>query len=69
MILKDLTPNKTKVAGLVQAILSLGVTYPALGDKAKALSELQAYQSLHPGDANVRPMIEAIGVGNVAIRK
>jgi len=61
--------QQAKAKGVVPALYALGMTYLTLGDKAKALESLQAYQKAEPKDASVGKLVEAIQTGKVEIRK
>lgn len=60
--------EKAKSLGVLAADFPLGMAYTALGDKAKALENLESYSKRVPGDENAVKMIDAIRRGNVEIK-
>jgi predicted Zn-dependent protease len=61
--------EKALSVGVVDASYALGMTYLSLGDKQKALENLEAYRQRKPNDKNVTKLIEAIRNGKVEIKK
>jgi predicted Zn-dependent protease len=59
---KDALPylEKSLALGVTDAAYTIGVTYLTLGDKQKALENLEAYKHRNPNDANVDKLIDAI---------
>lgn len=61
--------EKALAVGVVDAAYALGMTYLTLGDKGKALENLEGYKRRNPGDGNVDKLIDAIRNGKVELRK
>lgn len=68
---KDALPylEKARSVGVVDAAYSLGMTYLALGDKQKALENLESYRQARPADGNVSRLIDAVRNGKLQIKK
>lgn len=47
--------------GVSEASYALGMSYLALGDRQKAIVQLQEYQRYHPKDGNVDKLLAALG--------
>lgn len=64
-------PYLEKAAGhnQIEALHVLGVAYLALGDKAKALENLEAYKAKAPGDQAVEKLIDAIRNGKIEFKR
>lgn len=60
--------EKAKSLGILVADYPLGIAYVALGDKTKALENLQSYSQRVPSDENAIKMIEALREGNVEMK-
>lgn len=54
-----------RAAGVVDASYAIGMTYLAIGDKNKALENLEAYKRLKPNDSSVHTLIDAIRNGKI----
>jgi tetratricopeptide (TPR) repeat protein len=61
--------EKALAGGVIDAAYTIGVTYLALGEKARALENLEEYQRRKPSDENVGMIIEAIRNGKIEFRK
>lgn len=61
--------TKAQEKGVVSAMYALGMTHLALGNTAKALESLQAYQKAVPADTSVPKLIEALRSGKLELRK
>ncbi len=55
--------------GVADAAYALGMTYLSLGDKQKALENLEAYRKHSPSDDNIAKLIDSIRNGKVEIKK
>lgn len=60
--------EKALAVGVVDSAYAIGMTYLTLGDKAKALENLEAYKRLKQDDTNVGKLIEAIRNGKVEVK-
>lgn len=60
---------QAKAQGVTPALYGLGMSYLTLGDTAKALENLQAYQKAEPKDSSIGKLIEAIQSGRIETRK
>lgn len=56
---------KAKDKGVIPALYGLGMTYLALGEMAKTIENLQAYQKAEPSDTSVEKLLTAIRTGKV----
>ena len=61
--------EKAISVGVSDAVFALGMSYLYLGDKAKALENLEAYKRRNPNDGNVDKVIDAIRTGNIELKK
>ena len=60
---------KAKAKGVAPALYGLGMAYLTLGETAKALESLQAYQKAEPRDTSVEKLLVAIRAGKVETLK
>lgn len=61
---------KTALAGGANdANYALGMTYLSLGDKEKALENLEAYRQRNPNDGNISKLVEALRSGTLEIKR
>lgn len=60
--------EKALAAGLADAGYAIGMTYLSLGDKEKALENLEIYKRDKPGDANIDKLIDAIRSGRIKLK-
>jgi predicted Zn-dependent protease len=60
--------EKAKSLGVVAAEYPLGMAYTAVGERAKALENLESYSKRVPGDGNVVKVIDAVRKGNIEIK-
>ncbi len=60
---------KAKAKGMTPALYGLGMSYLQLGDTAKALENLLAYQQAEPKDSTVAMLIEAIRSGKIETQR
>jgi tetratricopeptide (TPR) repeat protein len=56
-------------AGAKDADYALGMTYLALGDKKKALENLEAYRQRSPNDGSIIRLVDALRSGTLEIKK
>ena len=61
--------EKALAVGVVDAAYAIGMTYLTLGDKNKALENLENYKRLKPNDGNVGKLIDAIRNGKIEFKK
>jgi predicted Zn-dependent protease len=61
--------EKSKSLGAVNADYTLGLAYSAVGDKKKALENLEHYAKRVPDDGNAAKLIDAIRNGNIEMKK
>jgi predicted Zn-dependent protease len=61
--------DKALGAGVGEAAYAIGMSYLALGDKAKALESLSDYKRHNPGDARVDPLMDAIRSGKLDLKQ
>lgn len=61
--------EKALAVGVVDAAYALGMAHLTLGDKQKAIENLEAYKQQRPGDGNVAKLIDGIRSGQVEIKK
>jgi tetratricopeptide (TPR) repeat protein len=61
--------EQAKAKGITPALFGLGVSYLTLGDKAKALENLLAYQKAVPNDRSAQTLIEAIRSGTIETQR
>lgn len=61
--------EKALAVGVTDAAYSLGMTYLTLGDKQKALDNLEAYRQRNPNDGSVVRLIDGIRNGKVEIKR
>lgn len=61
--------EKALAVGVADAAYALGMTYLTLGDKQKALENLEAYKQRSPNDGNVAKLIDGIRNGKVEIKR
>lgn len=61
--------EKALAAGIGDAAYALGMTHLSLGNKQKALANLESYQQRNPKDKNIAMIIEAIRSGNVEFKR
>lgn len=68
---KDALPylEKALAVGVVDAAYAIGITYVTLGDKNKALENLENYKHRKPSDGNVDKLIDAIRNGKIEFKK
>ena len=59
--------QKALSLGVPPAAYALGMTYLSLGDKEKALENLEAYQRSNPDDPNTAKIIDAIKSGKLKL--
>lgn len=59
--------NKALSLGFTTAAYALGMTYFSLGDKEKALENLESYQRSNPDDPNTARIIDAIRSGKLKL--
>jgi len=57
--------EKAKSLGVVSADYPLGIAYATLGNKTKALDNLDSYAKRVPTDANAAKLIDAVRAGNI----
>lgn len=60
--------EKAKTLGVVVADYPLGMAYVAVGDRAKALENLETYSKRVPSDGNVVKIIDAVHKGSIEIK-
>lgn len=60
--------EKALAAGVAEAPYTLGMTYLTVGDKQKALDNLELYQTRNPDNSNVKALVEGIRNGNFEVR-
>lgn len=56
-------------AGVAEAAYAMGMSYLALGDKAKALDSLADYKRHNPGDSKVDSLMDAIRSGKLELKQ
>jgi tetratricopeptide (TPR) repeat protein len=61
--------EKAASVGVADAVFSIGTVYLTLGDKEKALKNLEDYRRRKPDDEGVDKLIEAIRKGKVEVKK
>jgi len=61
--------EKALAVGVTDAAYALGMTYLTLGNKQKALENLEAYRQRNPNDGNVAKLIDGIRNGKVEIKR
>ena len=61
--------DKALEAGVAEAAYASGMSYLALGDKAKALDSLADYKRHNPGDGNVDKLMDAIRSGKLEFKQ
>ena len=61
--------EKALAAGVGDAAYALGMTYLSLGDKEKALENLEDYRKRSPNDGNAAVIIDAIRNGKIERKK
>lgn len=61
--------EKALAVGVVDAAYAIGMTYLTLGDKNKALENLESYKRRKPSDGDVDKLIDAIRNGKIEIKK
>jgi tetratricopeptide (TPR) repeat protein len=61
--------EKARSLGVVDAVYSIGMTYLGLGDKEKALKNLEDFKRLNPNDSSINELIEAIRNGKIEVKR
>ncbi len=61
--------KKALAVGVTDAAYAIGMTYLTLGDKKRALENLEAYRKRKPTDGNVDKLIQAIREGKVEFKR
>lgn len=61
--------EKALSAGVSDASYTVGMVYLTLGDKQKAIKNLEAYQKQNPSDINTIKLLDGIQNGKVEIKK
>jgi tetratricopeptide (TPR) repeat protein len=61
--------EKALSVGVTDAAYAIGMSYLALGDKDKALENLDEYKRNRPNDKNVDKLIDAIRTGKIELKK
>ena len=61
--------EKALAVGVVDAAYAIGMTYLTLGDKKRALENLEEYKRRKPNDENVGKLIDAIRNGKIEFKK
>lgn len=61
--------EKALSAGVVDATYAIGMTYLTLGDKERALKNLESYKRRKPSDGNVDKLIDAIRNGKIEFKR
>lgn len=61
--------EKALSVGVVDAAYGIGMTYLSLGDKDRALKNLEDYKRRKPSDGSVDQLIEAIRNGNIEFKR
>lgn len=61
--------NKALAGGIDEAAYSLGLSYLALGDKAKALEYLEQYRQKSPDSARLAVVIDAVKSGKLEVKR
>lgn len=60
--------QKAISGGVTEAAFVMGMSYAALGDKPKAIANLEIYKKKNPKDTNVTTLIEAIRNGKLEVK-
>ena len=61
--------EKALSVGVVDAAYAIGMTYLTLGDKDRALKNLEDYKRRKPSDRNVDKLIDAIRNGKIEFKR
>jgi len=61
--------EKARAVGVADADYAIGMTYLSLGEKDRALENLEAYKRRNPNDGNIDKLIDAIRNGKIEFKK
>jgi tetratricopeptide (TPR) repeat protein len=61
--------EKALSVGATDASYTIGMVYLTLGDKQKAIENLEAYQKVNPGDSNTTKLLDGIRNGKVELKR
>ncbi len=61
--------EKALAVGVADAAYAIGIAYLTLGDKERALRNLEDYKARNPGDTSVDKLMDAIRNGKVEFKR